>query len=254
MKRYFLATILIAYIFGNYAAFAEPIMLPYSDMENMVFDGKWTYTEEWKHTSWDGGIRSAHDGKFIYILVDLVSNTNFTKEKDNVMLCFDSNNTKSTTFDKHDYCFQSILGTNEGSTYQGNSTSGSTGNFEKISNPSGFISVSGISDQNDRYSDIPHPSYEFKIPVDFIGRSDIYGFYYSVYDANTNKFSTWPANLTQNDQFQIPTPNNWGVMVSPDKSLPEFQFPMIALVPAFIVILIVARFLVKSNYFTNFSH
>lgn len=245
MKKYFLITIFIVYLFSNCIAFAEPIMIPYSDMNDVIFDGKWTFTEEWKHTSWDGGIRSAHNGKFIFILADVVSDTNYEKGKDSVMICFDSNNTKSIMFDKHDYCFQSILGTNEGFTYQGGFPSGSTGNFEKITNPSGFISVSGISDQNDRYSNIPHASYEFKIPVDFIGRSDIYGFYYYIYESNSNKFYTWPANLTQNDQFQIPTPNNWGVMVSPDKSLPEFQFPMIAFIPAFFIGLFITRFVTK---------
>ncbi|HET7337386.1 MAG TPA: hypothetical protein VFJ23_05795, partial [Candidatus Nitrosotalea sp.] len=138
MKKYFLATILAVCLFGNYVAFAEPIMIPYSDMNDIIFDGKWTFTEEWKHTSWDGGVRSAHNGKFIFILADVTDDTNFTKGKDSVMICFDSNNTKSVMINEHSYCFQSILGTTEGSTYQGNSQSGSTGNFVKIANPTGF--------------------------------------------------------------------------------------------------------------------
>ena len=243
MRKYHLVIILIVFLFGNGIVFAEPIMITYSDMHEVIFDGKWTFTEEWKHTSWDGGIRSAHDGKFIYMFADVVSDTDFEKGKDTAMICFDSNNTKSMIADKNDYCFQSILGTNEGFTYQGGSQMDSTGNFKKIANPPGFISVSGISDQNDRYSDVPHAGYEFKIPIDFIGRSDVYGFYYVIYESHSNKFYTWPSNITQNSQFPIPAPNNWGTLISPDKSLPEFQFPMIAFIPAFFIGLLVARFM-----------
>lgn len=250
MKKYFLITLLVIFSLGSGIAFAEPIMITYSDMNNIIFDGKWTFTEEWKHTSSDGGIRSAHDGKFIYMLADVVSDTDFVKGADSVMICFDSNNTKSMISDKHDYCFQSVLGTSEGSTYQGGSSLGSTGNFIKIENPPDFISVSGISDQNDRYSDVPHASYEFKIPIDFIGRSDAYGFYYVIYESHSNKFYTWPANVTQNNnQFQIPTPNNWGTMISPDKSLPEFSFPMIAFVPAFLIGLFITQFVARKRFF-----
>lgn len=246
MQKYFVITILVIFLLGNGIAFAEPtIMITYSDMSHVIWDGKWTFTEEWKPSSTDGGIRSAHDGKFIYMFADVVSDTDFVKGEDSAMICFDSNNTKSILADKNDYCFQSILGRSEGFTYQGGSPLESTGNFEKIANPDGFISVGGVSDQNDRYSDIPHAGYEFRIPIDFIGRSDVYGFYYVIHESHSNKFITWPANVTQSNQFHVPAPNNWGTITSPDKSLPEFQFPMIALIPAFFIGLFITRFVTR---------
>ena len=58
---------------------AEPIKITLSGlMDEVIFDGKWTSRVEWKQSSWDSftygdeifHLRSAHQGDFIYFLVD----------------------------------------------------------------------------------------------------------------------------------------------------------------------------------------
>ena len=84
-----------------------------------------------------------------------------------------------------------------------------------------------MSDDNNRYSKVPHTSYEFKIPIDLIQRSDNYGFYLSVYDADSHVFFTWPYEASKENLLKIPSPNTWGDIVSPDKSLPELNLPIL---------------------------
>lgn len=70
---------------------------------------------------------------------------------------------------------------------------------------------------------MPHITYEFKIPVDLVGRSNEYQFYVAVYESD-NYVLTWPKYITLENNFTIPPPSSWGTMISPDKSLPEFHF------------------------------
>jgi hypothetical protein len=99
--------------------------------------------------------------------------------------------------------------------------------MQKISNPENFISISSTSDEIDRYSKIPHPSYEFKIPIELLERSDNYGFYLSVYDASLDRFYSWPENSTRENSSEFPSPSKWGTIISPDKSLPEMNLPIL---------------------------
>lgn len=102
--------------------------------------------------------------------------------------------------------------------------------MKQIDNHENFIAISTISDSNDRYSDILHPSYEFRVSIDLLDRSDNYGFYLSVYDSSLEKFYSWPENSTQTNLSDFPTPSEWGDIVSPDKSLPEINFPVMILI------------------------
>jgi len=78
-------------------------------MNGVIFDGKWTFTTEWKASSLDRAgpiyIRSAHLENYIYILLDVVSDTTIDKNKDSAMVCFDSENNQSPSPDDDDYCF-----------------------------------------------------------------------------------------------------------------------------------------------------
>lgn len=219
-------------------------------MNQVIFDGKWSFFTEWKPSSLntfsynDGTriqFRSAHQDNFIYIFADVISNSHFVKGSDNAMICFDGNNNKTALHDADDYCFMSTLGGNKSFAYQGGSPLGFNGNFKKIPNPDGFIGIGGISDNNDRYSKIPHPGYEFRIPTSTIGRSSSYGFYFVMYDTHSNKFYSWPPDVNPKNPFQIPSPSAWGDLVSPDQSLPEFPLPPIILASAFTTILFFSR-------------
>ena len=223
-------------------------------MENVIFDGKWSFTQEWKESSLnqmagDSGpiyIRTAHWQNYVYVMLDAVGISNFEKNSDRAMVCFDTNDDKSTIADLDDYCFISVLG---GGTFvlQGGSDLAANDNFKKIPTPTDFIAVGGISDEHDRYTDIPHPSYEFKIPTKLIGRSDHYGFYVSVYDTTKNKSYTWPGN---ENSLKISSPQTWGELFSPDKSLPEFPYPTFAFILAIFVIVCYTRFN-KNNFSKN---
>jgi len=238
----------LQYIF---ASSIEPILITSSStMNQVIFDGKWT-SSEWKHSSlnnfsYDDGtkivLRSAHQGDFLYFFVDAVNDFTLNKGMDKATICIDGQNNKNKISDNDDFCFSATLGNKQGVVFQGGSINEITGNFEKISNPENFIGLSDVSDENDRYSKIPHPSYEFKIPIELLERSDNYGFYLSVYDASLDKFYSWPENSTRSNSFDIPPPSKWGDIISPDKSLPEFGLPILVFtILIFTIILIQSK-------------
>jgi len=230
--------------------FAEdPIMISKSNkMEQVIFDGIWTHGTEWKASSLNSRVvdgqeifhmRTAHQGSFVYVFLDVILDTHLDKETDKAVICFDTENDKTEFANSDDYCFIATLGKKTGSTLQGGSSL-DTNDFQNIQNPDGFIGMGGISDENDRYSIIPHASYEFRIPTDLIGRSDNYGYYVGVYDDFTKTTYSWPSEIVL-DEFKIPSPKLWGEIISPDKSLPEFDLPFLALVSSLVLILVITR-------------
>ncbi len=168
-------------------ATSDPILITHStDIHNVIFDGKWTNEVEWKHSShnlfsYDQMVihlRTAHHENFIYVFVDPISDTILDHNADKTTICFDAKNNKNTTPDNNDFCFSVSLNQQNGILQQGNSN----GSFDILDTVE-FIAISTVSDENDRYTKIPHPSYEFKIPIELLERSDNYGFYLSFYDA-----------------------------------------------------------------------
>lgn len=231
----------------------EPILITKSpSMENVIFDGKWTNFSEWKQSShnmytYDNGnfvvhLRTAHFEDFIYVFVDSISDTTPNEKSDEAMICFDGKNNKESMFDNNDFCFSVSFDSTHGKTFQGMINDDSASMMQKIPNPESFIAISTLSDENDRYTTIPHTSYEFRIPIELLERSDNYGFYLSVYDADIDKFFTWPKDSLRNDSEDFPLPSTWGNLVSPDKSLPEFNLPILIL-----VILILTTILIQSK-------
>lgn len=248
MYQFIVAFFLI--LFSVKTAYAESVEISQSDVMNkVIFDGKWTYPYEWKRSSLidlsygDGTkieLRTAHQNNFIYVFIDNLSDTSIDKGADSATICFDTKYDKSSKPDFDDYCFVAVL---DGNSFvlQGNSLLGTNSNFKKIINPPGFIGISSVSDINDRYTDVPHTSYEFKIPTDLVGRSAMYGFYVGVYDFHSNKIYSWPQSVTVDSLLKIPSPSKWGDLVSPDKSLPEFQWPILALLSSLAIIIYMTR-------------
>ena len=233
------------------AAYAESIMITQSDVMNkVIFDGKWTYFYEWKRSGltdllYDDGtkieLRTAHQDNFIYVFIDNLSDTTIDKGADSATICFDTGNEKSLQSDSNDYCFVATLNGSNSFVLQGGSPLGINSNFKKIDSPPGFIGISNVSDINDHYTDVPHTSYEFRIPTDLVGRSDMYGFYVGVYDSHSNKIHSWPQSIISDSLLKIPSPSKWGDLVSPDKSLPEFPWPVLALVSSLAIITYMTR-------------
>jgi len=249
--RGILTFVIITTLSSSFVWAQEPIMITSSPfMEEIIFDGKWTHRTEWKASSLNTipensstiFLRSAHQGNFVYFLIDAVFDTNLDKGSDRAIICFDTQNDKTEIPDNNDFCFVATLGRNSGSTLQGGSPLIFTSNFKNIKNHDDFIGISGYSDENDRYSKTPHASYEFRIPTDLISRSNVYGFYVGVYDYDSGKIYSWPENIVVEHPLNIPSPSLWGELVSPDKSLPEFELPILALIPAFLVSFLVKKY------------
>ena len=249
IKSSILFTIIILIITPITNVFAEPIMITKSpNMDHVIFDGIWTQPTEWKPSSLnsistDQGLiylRTAHQGNFVYVFLDVIRDTHLDKKYDKAVICFDTENDKNEFADSNDYCFTAVLGENVGSTLQGGSSLVAN-NFQNIPNVEEFIGIGAVSDKNDRYSLIPHASYEFRIPTDLIGRSDNYGYYVGIYDDFTKTTYSWPSEIVL-DEFKIPSPKLWGEIISPDKSLPEFEWAIMALLPALILVIFITKF------------
>lgn len=239
-------------------SYAQTIPITKSDfMDKVIFDGKWSFVQEWKPTSLttvdtpSGSlyIRTAHQGDSIYVFVDSAFDTKPVRGSDRATICFDSNVNKTAIANSNDYCFVGIVGQNSTSIFQGGSPLAFTDNFKKIESPSGVIGIGGISDQYDIYGFAPHPSFEFKIPKALLGNSDSYGFFVQFYDANSNKFYSWPQAQDGTYYFHIPSPDKWGEIISPDHTMPESQFPVFALVLAFFILIYFNRSI--SRHFKN---
>ncbi len=241
---FFLFLLLVTLFNSQHVLATSQILITKSfTMDKIIFDGKWSFYTEWKQSGlntlgYDDGtilqLRTAHQGDFLYAFVDDVHTTHWNRGSDKAVVCIDGNDDRNLAADANDYCFVAVLEGKQSFVLQGGSPIGFTNNFEKIPSPDGFIGIGTISDENDRYTSVPHPSYEFRIPIELFGRSGVYGFYVGVYHSQSNRIYSWPQELNLDTSLQIPSPYKWGELISPDKSLPEFQLPFIPLVIAII--------------------
>ena len=203
-----------------------------TDMDKVEFDGRWTFTKEWKKSSHndivDPGhivIRTAHQDNYIYVMLDALADKTIDNTKDNAMVCFDAKSDQSVKPDSNDYCFKIRLGSNKAFTLQGSDS----GEFKSVGNHKDLIAVGGTSDENDRYTPVPHPTYEFRIPIELLERTNSYGIYLQVFDHSNTTTYSWPSGIIIENP-EIPSPAKWGIIYSPDKSLPEYDVPMLVLV------------------------
>jgi hypothetical protein len=227
------------------------------DIHNVEFDGKWSFVTEWKKSSWeqvksDDGftyhLRYAHQGDYIYFLIDVQSDTQADFDNDKAVICIDSDNNKTKLIDENDYCFVTKLSSTDFFGKLFNQKHGLILNgyekefFEELKKieHSEFVGIGTISDDQDRYTKTPHSSYEFKIPTDLVGRSDNYGIFVSVYDYESNSVYSWPIGI-QSDVEKIPSPSTWGNLVSPDKSLPEFDIPLLIIISSLLGVTLFSR-------------
>ena len=250
----FFRILLIVILLGTFTlneALAQELLITISDtMEDVKFDGKWTHKTEWKHSSLDSitsdimdiKLRHAHQGDFIYFLIDFVSDTNLESGEDKAMICL---NPKENSNPDVQFCFITILDTEYSSIIKRTTNSKS---FEEIKKPEDFIAISKASDEYDRYSKIPHTSYEFKIPTELVGRSSIYGLYLAAYDSYSNKTFTFPSQTESTSFNLIPDSNNWAKLVSPDKSLPEFHWVIVVVSSSFSLVIFLSRSKIIKTY------
>ena len=124
-------------------AFGEaPILISLSsDLDQVIFDGKWTSVGEWKKSSYnhlkfnDGAeihLRTAHQENFLYVQINAASDMIIDKGSDRAIVCFDTKNDKTKISQSDDYCFSTSLESNNYFTYQGGNISAINGFFKKI--------------------------------------------------------------------------------------------------------------------------
>ncbi len=222
------------------AVFAVPLAYAQStipitksdDMDKVEFDGRWTFTTEWKKSSLNAItqpdhiiIRTAHQDNYIYVMLNAIADTTIDNTKDNAMVCFDAKSDQSVKPDSNDYCFKIRLGSTKAFTLQGSDS----GEFKPVGNHKDLIAVGGTSDENDRYSPVPHPTYEFRIPIELLERTNTYGIYIQVFDYSNATTYSWPSGIIIENP-EIPSPAKWGIIYSPDKSLPEYDLPILVLI------------------------
>jgi len=244
-------------LIGTNLAYADEVLITYTNrLDDVDFDGMWSYETEWKPGSLvvvkndesDFVYRIAHDYENLFVYVSAVSDKTPNKISDRAIVCIDGKNNGGEKPDTDDFCFISYFGTNKIFTLQGGSNFGQNGFYEIVDNHPGLIGIGASSSQYDKYSKIPHNSYEFKIPIEIIGRSNIYGLYIGVFDSNLNKQYGWPQESLNEKYPFIPIPKLWGQMISPDKTLPEFENVIFVFLPAFFAILILRY---KNTFTTN---
>ena len=68
-------------------------------------------------------------------------------------------------------------------------------------------------------------------------------FYLSVYDGKSEKNYSWPYNIVKKNILTIQSPSTWGDLISPDKSLPEFNFSILfLLIPLVSIFVLFTKF------------
>ena len=250
MKSIIFVLVFLLIGISNTFAYAEEVLVTLSTrLDDVDFDGIWSYTNEWKPSSLirvqndDSSFvyRIAHDYENLFVYVSATSDETPSKTADRAMVCIDGENNGGDMPDTNDYCFITYVGTSKVHTLQGGSSLGQNGYYKTIDNHPELIGIGAISSQLDRYSKVPHSSYEFKIPIEVFGKSNVYGLYIGVFDSDSTNQYGWPQDALENIHPFIPSPESWGEMISPDKSLPEFEMPLLMLSSTLILIVVLAK-------------
>ena len=205
----------------------EPIKVTItSTLHNVQFDGDWTFTSEWKNSSYDEllfdddklVLRTAHQDGFFYIMVNYLTDFTYDHIADHAIVCFDGYDTSSIA-DETDWCYTVSRESGNGHTLQGGSPIFQTSHFNLVKNHPDFVAHGGMSGEKDPYVWAPHATYEFRIPIEQIGFQDEYGFFVQVFDGNDVK--TYPKEFSGKYPQKIPSPTKWGKIFSPDRSISE---------------------------------
>ena len=207
----------------NYVEFESPqIFSVLSDtMPYVNFDGEWSFGQEWKQSTLNqfGNddfpmiLRIGHFDDFLYVHVNNLFDLTNNKSADRTTVCLSPIQSNP----ENDYwCFVASRGINSGHTLEGNAQSYFDGNLKLISNPPDFIGVGGTSSVGDRYMITPHAAYEFKIPLDYVGKS--YDYRILVKTVDGDNVYTFPENL-MNSPNGLPSMDYWGILSSKDKTM-----------------------------------
>jgi len=217
-------------LLSNTAFADDPIKVTLSHTFNdVIFDGEWSFKQEWKTSTlnelrFDGDdliLRTAHQDNYMYVLINVLGDVTYHHMADRAVVCFDGKET-SNMADESDWCYMASRGSKNGHTLNGGSPIHRTSHFNIQKNHPDFIAIGGTSGENDRYQRIPHAAYEFKIPIEQIGFEDEYGFFMQVFDGDN--VMTYPKEHSGKYPQKIPSPKQWGLIISPDHSITSEHF------------------------------
>ena len=220
----------IVTLFSNLAFADEPIKITISNtFDDVIFDGKWSFPHEWKASSldkfrFDGDdliLRTAHQDNNLYIMINVLGDITYDHIADRAILCLDGGDI-SKMADETDWCYVAKRGSKNGTTLNGGSPTYRTSHFSIEKNHPDFIAVWGTSAETDRYLTTPHAVYEFQIPIEQIGFEDEYGFFIQVFDGKN--VMTYPTEHSGKYPQMIPSPEKWGLLISPDHSITSEHF------------------------------
>ena len=220
----------LAILLSSTAFADDPIKITISHtFDDVIFDGEWSFKQEWKTSAldeftFDGDdliLRTAHQDDYMYILINVLGDVTYHHMADRAVVCFDGKDT-SKMADESDWCYMASRGSKSGHTLNGGSPIHRTSHFNIQKNHPDFIAIGGTSGKNDRYQLIPHAVYEFKIPIEQIGFEDEYGFFMQVFDGD-NVMTNANEHSGKYPQ-KIPSPKQWGLMISPDHSITSEHF------------------------------
>ena len=208
----------------------EPIKVTISNtFDDVIYDGEWSFKQEWKASSLDSFrfngndliLRTAHQDDYMYVLIDVLGDVTNDHMADRAIVCFDGKDT-SKMADDSDWCYVATRGSKNAHTLNGGSPVHRTSHFHLEKNHPDLIAIGGTSGENDRYLKTPHAAYEFRIPIEQIGFENEYGFFMQVFDGKT--VMAYPNEHSGKYPQKIPSPERWGMMISPDRSISSEHF------------------------------
>jgi hypothetical protein len=216
------------------ASAQQPIILlqPVENV-NPEIDGSWTSPSEWSKASetlanyTDGTrmvIRGMHDGDFVYVMLEMPDD--YVVDGHGA-ICFDTLADGGTYMAADDYCF--VMGT----TFREYHGDGRTTLMQQAPLDAFVVAQRGLSDsKSPLYSSKPHMTYEFRIPLIYLGSDKThYGFYVSFdtrgQENNYTFYYSWP-DYKSAEYLRVASPRSWGVAtLSPDTEIPEFPASLV---------------------------
>lgn len=206
------------------AVYYSEILAP-SSTNAVTIDGKWTTPDEWndavevpmEYSPWGDHnangttyLKVKHDGSYLYVLVDYVSDTTPYSPGigywwEGVSVCFDPERNGGWKPQSDDYLYN--IGVATGQQYKAKvEVSGGKWNWPSQTDTSEIIQKSIVfsSDTtNDPYTTAKHSIYEFKIPLP--DKKEV-GFFVSAADHGAMSYMTWPGKTWDGN------PQAWGVL------------------------------------------
>lgn len=201
-----------------------------------IIDGVWTTPDEWRKASemilnyTDGTqlvIRGKHDSSSLFILLEM--------PRDYVLdghaaICFDTSSDRGPYMKEDDHCF--VLGNNILKEYIGD---GKTTLMRQTALSPNVIARSGLSDEISQHeAGKSHVSYEFKLPLSFLGDNSRFGFYvtFDTHGQSTNYtyYYSWP-DYDSAASLRVASPRDWGTLeISSETVVPEFPLHVIGVI------------------------